>query len=98
MSEVSYSGTIEAECRLQIIICGERIELRRGIGWFPSKRHIATIFSQHYSVSGARLYGMGPLQLPHRQICISVEAEKNAGRTPRVANDETREELAIGSA
>ena len=38
---------------------------------------------------------MGPVQLPHREIGVSVKAEKDAGRSLRIADDETREELTV---
>jgi len=40
---------------------------------------------------------MCPLQLPHREVGVSVKAEKNAGRSLRIADDEAREGLAVRS-
>jgi hypothetical protein len=41
---------------------------------------------------------MRPFYLPHCEIRISVKAEKNAGCSLRIADDKTREQLAIRSA
>ena len=98
MAEVSHPGTVDIERRSQIIVCRKRVELCGGVGWSPSERHVAPIFSQHDSVSGAALYGPGPFQLPHCQIGVSVKTEKDAGRSLRIADDKTREGLAVGSA
>jgi hypothetical protein len=38
---------------------------------------------------------MGPVQLPHREIGVSVKAEKNPGHSLRIANDETGKELTV---
>src|ERR1700730_10387559 len=98
MAEVSHPGSIDAECRFQIVVCRERIELRGRVGWLPSQRHVAAILRQHDSVSGTGLYGAGPFQLPHGEVSISVEAEKDSRCSPGIADDETGKELAIRSA
>src|SRR6476469_1378102 len=97
MSEVSDLGSVNAGHRSQIVGCSKRVELRSGVGWLSPERHVTAILGQHDSISGAGLYIAGPFCLPHREVGISVKAEKNTERSSRIADNKAREELAIRS-
>src|ERR1700674_246276 len=98
VAEVSHPGPIDAERRFQIIVCRKSIELRGEVGGRPSEGHITAIFSQHDGESGAHFHGTCPFQLPHCQVGVSVKAEKDAGCSLWITDDETREKLTVRSA
>ena len=95
MAERGYRRVSRAERGGQIVVCCQSVELCSGVSGSPSKRHVSAVFSQHYRIPSVLLDGLCPVHLPHREIGVPVKAEKNTGLSPRIADDETGEELTV---
>jgi hypothetical protein len=75
VAEIRHTSAVDAKDDSQMIIGRASVELGSRIRGLSIEMHIATVFGQEDSVSGASLNRPGPIQLPYGKVGVSMKAE-----------------------
>jgi len=95
MTEVSHTRAIDTERNSQMIVGSACVELRGRVSRISSKRHVTAVLGEKNGVSGAALNRAGPIELPYREVGVSMEAKENARCAFGIADQEAGKPLAI---
>src|SRR5687768_5004148 len=79
----------------QILVRGFSVQLRSRVGRLSTQRHVSAILGQKNRVPCALYHFACPIELPNREIGVSVEAEENAGSGTRISDEISRERLSV---